>query len=225
MRKRYSLDGFTKNLNKAKVGKFFQHEDEDSGSTARKGELVFLPNSKFRRRWSLLLLFTIFYCYVSVPYVSVFLEGYYPSMWLAEPWKVLDLVCDIVLVVNIVLNARYFTRIDDGVNLKTRSEIFRSYRHRWIYADVLTVLPLDYILPLVYPLSLAEVATLRAFRLLSGMRLYQLFGAVEDMLQVCACIYVYVCMCMCVYVCMCMYVCVCMGIWDVPAMLFSAGIS
>ena len=180
LRKRDDLGALSKNLRNSKLQKFgFSNDDMGEKS---KG-WVELPGSTFRMIWNLVFVVAFVYVLVSVPYRVAFENRPYPTIALAEPWIVFDIIVDLLFCADIYLHAFHFAVEKDGAMLKRQEEFFQEYLRTLMIPDVLASLPIDYIILAAVANNVSIVALARVGKYLRIVHLSPILAALSHWLD------------------------------------------
>ncbi|XP_069463837.1 potassium/sodium hyperpolarization-activated cyclic nucleotide-gated channel 4-like [Ambystoma mexicanum] len=134
------------------------------------------PYSNFRKYWLLsTAILTVFNIFI-IPFGASF---YNEETLLGSPWLGFSVICDIVFLVDLILNFYTAYMIDNIQSLDTR-QIKLKYLKTWFCLDLLGLIPLDYIITIKYLQSPStdfnDPDTLKKFdvsRVLSLLRLFR----------------------------------------------------
>mmetsp|Transcript_15010 Transcript_15010/g.44043 ORF Transcript_15010/g.44043 Transcript_15010/m.44043 type:complete len:1039 (+) Transcript_15010:96-3212(+) len=134
---------------------------------------VFMPYSGGRRAWDVALLLVVVYTLMVTPVRIAF-------NWDAaeDPQGVLvfELVTDFFFIVDLAVNFNTAVEISDRV-ITDRRKIARAYAHSWLWLDMLSAVPVDFVLWLTVdrdPQVKALVASVSALRLVRLLRLVKI---------------------------------------------------
>jgi len=129
-----------------------------------KKDLVYLPDSVFKRRWDMLLMFVTTCNFIFVPLrVAFYGEGMRDATqeWV---WFGLGLAFDSVVWIDMLLNMRFFAIIRDGLLVSEREEFKKIYLFGQFKWDLLAALPCDAVVFLAGTRTLRTVALVRCMR-------------------------------------------------------------
>jgi hypothetical protein len=106
--------------------------------------LLLHPDGQFRKIWDLVQVFALAYVAVLVP----FRTGFEVDLDVLSAAWFIEMIVDIYFIADIVLNFRtgYF---DDGSLQMDPSQIARNYLTGWLTIDIVSCLPITYIMQLV----------------------------------------------------------------------------
>jgi CRP-like cAMP-binding protein/voltage-gated potassium channel Kch len=158
-----------KNMKNTKLNKMFTQEEEDSGSK----RYVIMPGSKFRRIWDSLMLFHCVYMWVAIPlrYAFMYSSSYHTTGLFA--WLGVDYVLDILIVVEMVFQWRFYGFLEGGRKVDDAIYIKRRYLRSWFTLDLISVIPYDVFAP-IGSTAIARVHLQLALRIPKLVRIFKL---------------------------------------------------
>lgn len=137
---------------------------------------VFLPESKFKAYWNVLIIFLILYSIILAPYQMAFIDSDLFGLF------ALEFIVDGVFFADIVLTC--FTGFyDKENNLITRHrQIFLNYFKGWFFFDLVACFPIQIILDINYKYySMVKVTRLqRLSRILRLTKVFRFFKAFSE---------------------------------------------
>ena len=148
-----------------------------------KKDLVYMPDSEFRRTWDLFLLVCCTGNFIAVPLRVAFYGKGTGSDVEEVIWAVVGLLLDVVFWVDIFFNTRFFAMVEEGLLITQREEFRRKYlkgRFKW---DVLASLPADLVVWGIGAGSSRMVGLVRCLRFVHLGRLPGMLQSVVDYLE------------------------------------------
>ncbi|GBG26762.1 Potassium channel AKT2 [Hondaea fermentalgiana] len=154
LRKRASLEAFTRNLGRSKVNKLFR-VDTDSATKPRwllwNGEKLLPPHNIYRRLWDLLVFTVVLYNIVGGTYRMAFLrESVIGSRAASDAMSFLglDVLADFIIVLDAIFHATLFAAVTPTSILWDRSHVRANFFRRQLIMYIAILLPMDYALRL-----------------------------------------------------------------------------
>ena len=148
--------------------------EKDPAKYKKKSCLVFHPKHRFKLLWNLFIMILLFYTATVLPYRICF------DLLQDQDWTFIDLCIDIVFFCDILLNFNTALISLSGKLTYNRSEIAKKYIKGWFFIDLLSCIPLDYILTsqrdtTIYNRFLRILRVTRIYKILKILRLLKLF--------------------------------------------------
>ncbi|CAG9312626.1 unnamed protein product [Blepharisma stoltei] len=95
---------------------------------------ILLPNSSFKKYWSLVIAFLLIWTATVVPYEVCYLDDNY--MWLS-----IDLTIDGLFIIDIIINFNTAYVDDEGKIITNRKSIAKRYLTTWFLIDLIACIP------------------------------------------------------------------------------------
>ncbi|CAK4536204.1 unnamed protein product [Aphanomyces euteiches] len=116
---------------------------------------VWKPDSLFRQTWDIMMLGVVIYYAFLIPFRASFIfVPTMPPLWLII-WLIWDYFLDILCIVDTILRWQVFYVFVEGEVQTNRAILRRHYQaHGHFYADLLSLLPIEYIVAYVGPFFL-----------------------------------------------------------------------
>jgi CRP-like cAMP-binding protein len=156
-------------------------------ATTEKKDLVFLPDSEFRRAWDLILLVLTFINFVFVPLRAAFYGESMKNETEELIWVIVFFLMDVVFMVDIFFNIRFFATVDEGLLIAVRDDFKLVYlrgRFKW---DLIACVPADLVFWIITGMGPGSkprnVALVRMLRFIHIMRLPAMLQSVVDYLE------------------------------------------
>ncbi|GMH89258.1 hypothetical protein TrVE_jg3161 [Triparma verrucosa] len=160
-----------------KLSKIIDAKDAKQ-TQSRKVRKIFLPNSKFRAIWDMMLtLFTMWFA-ISILYRIAFTLDEAVDDTMVS--LMIDFVIDFIFLVDIFLNYKKFAFIENGVIVSDPELIRKNYLKNWMVFDITSCLPLE-----IFALTFGKtyVFQLRLIHLIRVLRLPSYFESVDHYLN------------------------------------------
>lgn len=147
---------------------------KESEKLNKNSRFVFHPKHRFKLLWNLFIMILLFYTATVLPYRICF------DLLQDQDWTVIDLCIDIVFFCDILLTFNTALCSLSGKITYNRSEIVKKYLKGWFFIDLLSCIPLDYILTsqkntTIYNRFLRILRVTRIYKILKILRLLKLF--------------------------------------------------
>lgn len=160
------LKSLDRNVHNAKIAQMLSLSIQSPNS----GNVIWYPESTFRRMWETLMLSVTVYHMLYLPYRWSLMQPHERLNPISQVFMLdlqpfvfgMDIVADLVSVVHIYFCLNHFTRIEQGVDIHERRDIRASYLKSNFVLDLVTILPVDLV---------AYIAGVRALHTLGNLRL------------------------------------------------------